>query len=379
MGKRWSVSFEPGRREFAVRARPEIKLAILRVDFEPKRGRRLKKIGASPAPFGFRVALCALVALFSWGAEAFAQPSPTPSDSDFLSLPAHDLELEAAGKEENQPAPQVGELRHYRIPSLQGKGLRLEETTASKGDESLSEQGWSVQAAEPTPSGEFQVGLVPLKSGEITIPSLKIVDPSGKAIARTNPLQITAQSAIRPDDPNPEKPADLKPPARLRFPWVVIALGAVVLAGLLALLIYAVVRWSRRKRTVSHQIIPAAPPRPEDEVALSALQELLQQGLIGRGEFKRHYFRVSEVMKNYIGARFEFDAAESTSLEIVARMEGAVADERLDRLETLFTLLDRVKFTDHLPSLEEAERVVSDAKRFVTETRRARGGENAVR
>jgi hypothetical protein len=250
------------------------------------------------------------------------------------------------------------------------KGLKLE---VPPGSESLTDQGWDLdtESVGAVPDGEIRLKVTPLKSGHMTLPSLAIKDSAGKAIARTNPFTIDAQSVIKADDPKPEQPADLQPPVSLHFPWWVIALCVLVLAGLLAGGIYAY-RRARGRKKKPKPAAPAEPPKPEDEVALAALEELIRSGPLKRGEFKSHYFRLSEIIKIYIGARYRFDAAESTTREMITHLEEKrfLVDAQIDRLETLFDKLDLVKFTDHVPLPDEGMRLLGQARDLILETRR---------
>lgn len=104
----------------------------------------------------------------------------------------------------------------------------------------------------------------------------------------------------------------------------------------------------------------------------------LREELARKGQFKKHYFRISEILKNYIGDRFGFDAPESTSREILAllkkqKVEGLRSDEEeIERLERLFEKLDLVKFTDHSPVFGESAQVLDEARDFVMNTRRVK-------
>src|SRR6185437_16115559 len=116
---------------------------------------------------------------------------------------------------------------------------------------------------------------------------------------------------------------------------------------------------------------PAEPPKPEDEVALAAFAALEKSGVLAKGDFKKHYFRVSEILKTYVGARYGFDAPESTTQEMLQMLDRAMAAEfatdatKLGSLIELFGQLDLVKFTDHVPAGSDSSRVVAIAREFV--------------
>lgn len=311
------------------------------------------------------------------------EPSPAPAtDSEFLALPAFDLERMDGGG-----ALRVGDSVVLRISGLAGIGgptgavtqppkeLRLQE---APGAESLTDQGWAllVEDGAPAQPGEFRIKATPLKVGKVTLPSLAVVRASGEsesgpALARTHPLTVEVISAIKADDPKPDQPADMRPPVSLHYPWWALILSGLLLIALGAAGWVAYRRW-RGKRPQAAPIKPVEPLRPEDEVALAALGALERGGPLTRGEFKAHYFKVSEILKTYIGARYRFDAAESTTREMISRLDEkrVLDDTRLDRLESLFEKMDLVKFTDHVPLPDEGQMITELAREFVRATRR---------
>jgi len=311
---------------------------------------------------------------------AFSEPSPQPAasaklDMSFLLLPAYELEPAT-------PAPGATPSAEHRVGDeivLQISQLTVPTGTpvplkvdTPPGAQSLNDEGWEIF----TKSDEKNLKLiaVPIKAGNLTLPSLAIQDATGKSFARTNPFRAEVKSAIRPDDPKPQEPAALRPPAELSFPWwavVLMGIGALLVLGVI---LYSLYRWNKSRRTRLPKVVE--PPKPEDEVALAALAKLEKSGAIERGEFKKYYFGVSETLKNYIGRRYGFDAPENTTREMLENLKQAWARElgtdekRLATLAELFEQLDRVKFTDFVPPHMESQSIVNVAREFVRATRR---------
>lgn len=289
-------------------------------------------------------------------ADAKAQDSsPTPQASpglqpDFLLLPAYDLEREG-----NAPI-KVGDQLKMNPVGFKGEGV----LSLPPGSASLSEQGWALLPNRV---------LVPLKPGDLTLPSLAVSDAQGKPIARTNPLQVKVESNLAANEKR--EPVPMRPPLRLPFPTEIAAAASLLALALLAGIVFLLIRWLRSRRPAA-AALPASPPKPEDEVALLAFAELEKVGLARKGDFKAHYFRVSEIIKTYIGARYRFDALESTSREILQYLDHrkATDDQMMDKLESLLERLDLVKFTDHVPAGPEPALVLEDAREWVKVTRR---------
>lgn len=307
------------------------------------------------------------------------------ADAAFLKLPAFDLEQLNTGP---SPAPQngtsgaatggvfhVGDQIKLMTQPIEGATGAL--SVLPPQGASLDEQGWAISVLPPgsanLPAQSLLLWVVPLKPGKLTLPSLAISNPGGGAIARTNPWLATIESAIHSDDPEPKKPADLRPPAGLTFPWWVIAALAALGIVLTALLVIALVRWSQNRKPKIPVI--QEPPKSEDVVALEALARLEKAQLVVRGDFKKYCFGISEILKTYIGARYGFDALECTSREMMRALEAQTQDLSLDKnriavLKELFSQLDLVKFTDQVPGQLEALQFLPTARDFVTETRK---------
>ncbi|MDR3608043.1 MAG: hypothetical protein P4M08_11765 [Oligoflexia bacterium] len=337
-----------------------------------------------------RKALFALVALFTPALACASDPgpaaqspaalvSPSPASDDFLRLTAYDFERLAGGNPASPQVARVGDAFDLSIgsitlpPAVTAQSLSL---LLPPGSASLEDQGLEIEKVTAAGQG-LTATVVPIRAGSLTLPSLAIVAlPEKKAIARTNPFSITVASAISGSDPKPQEAAPLQPPAMIAFPtWVIVSvsfIGALLLGGLF----FALYRWSK-SRSKQLPPAPAAPPLSEDEAALAALLQAEKSDLLLKGEFKKHSFRVSEILKSYIGGRYGFDAPECTTSEILSRLgsmtEGFAStfdSGQLANLKALFESLDRVKFADHIPTSEEAAQFVPTARRFVLATRK---------
>lgn len=107
---------------------------------------------------------------------------------------------------------------------------------------------------------------------------------------------------------------DIRPPVEVavrtwRLLW---ALGIAVAAVLGA---YALRRWMNRPTPVGLE-----PPKPLEALevrAKKALDALRQEDLPGKGRVREYYFRLSEIVRSYLGERYGFDALESTTPELL--------------------------------------------------------------
>jgi hypothetical protein len=277
--------------------------------------------------------------------------------AELASLPAVTLEPSP----ESRPPYRVGDSIVLRLKDPPAGAKRLEYPAPAK---DLAEAGWATSFPE-----RAEVKIVPIKPGTRTLPALVVRGANDVPIARTEPWTVEVASGIAADDPNPAQPAEAPPPVSLPFPWRYAAGAGLLALALLGGIVYGLVRLSRRPAAPLPPV-PAAPPKPDHEIALEALASIAKSGF-GQGLHKPYHFAISETMKSYLGSRYGFDAPERTSGEIVSRLEELkVGDKLIDRVESLFQRLDRVKFTDHVPDAPAAQAVLQDARQLVLATQR---------
>ena len=58
------------------------------------------------------------------------------------------------------------------------------------------------------------------------------------------------------------------------------------------------------------------PPKPAHQRALMSLDALSEAQLPAQGRWREYYFRLSEILRKYLGERFDFDALECTTEEL---------------------------------------------------------------
>lgn len=146
------------------------------------------------------------------------------------------------------------------------------------------------------------------------------------------------------------------------LPWIGLAL-------LLALIVWALVRWitmSRANRTFLGKPIVKDPPHI---VALRALDKIRKQKLWQNDKQKQFYTEVTDALRVYIADRYGIVALERPSREMLADLKKQDIEEALyGKMDELFTRADLVKFAKYLASAEENEDVIPDAVRFVNAT-----------
>ncbi|NOY60668.1 MAG: protein BatD, partial [Calditrichaeota bacterium] len=155
-------------------------------------------------------------------------------------------------------------------------------------------------------------------TGEFEIPPLKIdfttaADSTVQSI-KTKPIKITVQS-LNPDQAGDIR--DIKPPLEPAKQYGrIILLASIILAALLlALFIFYYIK----RRKAGKSLIPRKekPSRPAHEIALEALEKLVQSDLLAAGKVKEYYIELSDIIRQYIGNRFYIYAMEMTTSQLL--------------------------------------------------------------
>ncbi len=210
------------------------------------------------------------------------------------------------------------------------------------------------------------------KVGDFDIPPIEIhyeLKDGTKGSVRTDTIYIRVDSLLNEDV---KQPRDLKAPMTVKPSlvhfFIILAIGLGI-----AVLLYLLVRFLRRKKKMQKEIEPYVPPRPAHEVAMEALDALRRKQYLQKGEIKKLFVELTEIFKVYLGARYGFSAVERTTGEIRRDLRRVtIADQ--DRIEAIdfLELSDLVKFArfsppDHL-TVDAIDRVENFIRRTMEKT-----------
>jgi hypothetical protein len=182
------------------------------------------------------------------------------------------------------------------------------------------------QAREPPKAGmdpavtTFRLKLSAFNLGMMTLPAVPFIVSTEEGPQRfvAEPRTIEVGSTLPPDAES--EGADLKdiqPPTEVAIrSWMLLW----VLAGVLAVVALGFVAWRlfQKYRDRSREVV--APPAPLDIRIRNALSALEAENLPTQGKVKDFYFRLSEIVRGYLGERYGFDALECTSSELMAKL-----------------------------------------------------------
>ena len=206
----------------------------------------------------------------------------------------------------------------------------------------------------------YKLRVAGFKPGRQRLPQFVFLVQSGARsdTLRTDTASVTIASVL------PAKMQDihgLAPPETFPNLWLWIVPVAVLL---LAALAWLARRLLRRYRTLRELV---AAPLPPWEEALAALDAAQWREWLETGQVKRWSYTLSQILKRYIERRFEFDAVEQTTTELLASMRTRRLPMR-EELARFFTWLDLVKYAKSVPPAGEAEAAIAQVREFVRKT-----------
>ena len=152
--------------------------------------------------------------------------------------------------------------------------------------------------------------------------------------------------------------------------WIFhLLISLLILAGL----IYILYRLQKRKKT--ELALKIANPyldenKTPEEVALSQIDSLLLQDLWANGEYKLFYIYLTDILRDYLTARFGFEAHKFTTRDLLRYIKKRqdFKSDLINPLEIFLKSSDFVKFAKALPTLEQRDRNLGDLRLVIKES-----------
>ncbi len=166
------------------------------------------------------------------------------------------------------------------------------------------------------------------------------------------PFCLADDLPLRPN-PGPEA----LPP---EFDWTTFAFWALLL-GLVACGTLLAMRWWRRR------------PRPilaPHETALAELDRIATGKLANDKDIEQHYVRIAEVLRRYLGSRFEIPWQDRTTRELTSALQTIkhLTSEQQHSVAELLNQADLVKFARQRPDETEANLFLTRVREFIKTT-----------
>lgn len=167
-------------------------------------------------------------------------------------------------------------------------------------------------------------------------------------------------------------PIDIKAPYNAPIIFKEIApfiFGGILFAGLIFLILYAL---RKRKNNKPFFSIPQKPKEPAHIVALRELDRIKEEKIWQQGKTKLYYSELTDVLRQYIGERFDIPAMEQTTEETIAsfKYRRSLMDEKsFENLKRILTNADLVKFAKYEPLPDENNIALVDSYFFINQTK----------
>lgn len=206
--------------------------------------------------------------------------------------------------------------------------------------------------------------------GRQTIPSLKIKykGSRGDGEVATSEVIIDIKGVLKEGEISGDikdifPPVDVPTSFKRLFLWISVALGVLLLSGI----IYGLVcKFKKRSKIQERQFVRRTP----QEIAYELLERLSKEDLIAKGLVREYYYRITNILRHYIEDRFGLLAPERTTEEFLTEMAHANQLDATHKIliREFLERCDMVKYAKYGPSNLEIKETYDAAKRFIDET-----------
>ncbi len=236
--------------------------------------------------------------------------------------------------------------------------------TATFDEKNVSQKDFEVLSLKQNKNNPLviEATVVPFNLKVSTLTALGFITKNGDKL-QTEPLEINIK----------EIPSKIKDLIDIRGPYRPFNIWPYILIVLiLALLIYAVRRFIKRKKQIKPlNLTPyQKQERPMHEIALSQLDILIQSDLWLKNEYKLYYSEISDIVRQFLTARFNFDAQKMTTKELFKKLK-TIKDFKFDFnvLKNFQQDMVLVKFAKVIPTIEERDKTLNTAKQIILENK----------
>lgn len=265
----------------------------------------------------------------------------------------------------------------FRLSGVKaGTGIGLPDLGRAFGDSIEIIDGWTLdtlklRSRKAELDLEGSIVITSFDEGSYSLPDITVrrVSPDGTAdtlVFAGKKLEVRSM----PVDTVTYKPHDIKGQMRypLTFKEVLPYLLAVQVVALLTILAVAMVMDRRKKKAGAGQS-----SEPPYIVALKKLDHYRGNKYWAPEKQKQFYSGITDVLREYIAARFGIGAMEMTTAEIFGSLKDCkdIPQPILDEAKNLFVMSDLVKFAKMTVADEDNVKAVPSAVRFVTTTWRS--------
>lgn len=199
------------------------------------------------------------------------------------------------------------------------------------------------------------------------LPPVRIVFNSDTISSNQLALKV---SSVDVDVEHPEQFYDIK--SIWNPPFVLADYYLLIYGVLVGLLLICIIGWywtyrKKKENILEGEAIPDMPPYEEAAMALALVKK---EKLWQKEENKKYFTELTDIIRRYLARRFEFDAQEMTTEEILNFVRHKREFEMIEReLTELLQLADMVKFAKWKPLQHESELSFNQAVSVVEATK----------
>jgi len=214
--------------------------------------------------------------------------------------------------------------------------------------------------------------LEPFLSGEYAIPPMSVSfrkkgDTEDKLHEiQTEEITVTVTSLL-PENFKELTLHDIKPPENLPQSYALLLwFGGGFLLLITAGIVLLVFVYKRKQTGEEAGILKIL----AHQQAFDELQALITEDLVGKGQIKAFYQKISKILRRYIENRFFIRAPEQTTEEFLIGMQARKDFDEAHKtlLKNFLIFCDLVKFARHEPVADDIQNTFDACKAFIMET-----------
>jgi hypothetical protein len=275
----------------------------------------------------------------------------------------------------SQDSLYVGDRVHLTVAIVTPPKARIIPPETEEGFGKFVVKEWFDERVERKSSDSltFKYIVTIYSTEQCTIPPIPFIEDKGEKsdtlYSEMFPMRILSIIvASQPDSGDTIRLRDIKPQQSAGKPsllwlWIILCV----------LFVTAAIILGRYYWIKSRKPPPPPPPKPPYEEAIEALSRLEKKQLITKGLFREHVFELSEILKRYMGRRFESNAAEYTTEEMLDWIETRPFKPELCKpMEWFFDITHPVKFAKLMPDKDTVDQLTDEAKMFIEKTKPGR-------
>ena len=186
-------------------------------------------------------------------------------------------------------------------------------------------------------------------SGRWVIPSMTV--EAGNKKIKTDTLSLFVMPVALKDSGYHDIKEIISVPEK-KTPWWYWVLAAITLAVLVAAVLHFLKKRKPAPAVPKEEVIKLTPI----EQARQSLKMLKQEQLPSKGELKKYYSQLQDILRVYLQRRFSMGAMQKTTSELLIQLKSlGISDEPLSRIAEVLRIGDAVKFAKYLPETQQQD------------------------